>query len=190
MAELLLLQELLSDGADPEPRTLVLVGVTGDGKSSTGNTLCGRAAFATSDGLSSETAEPVPADYALSGEEPGAAAATRGLWRVIDTVGLADTSLPASEVAARFAPALPGSGLTSDGAGRGGSTDGLALGFGSELGLDAQAASTESAESEAAPNSVLARVTGTSPSARRRCACTSGTARASRRTPAPAPRRR
>ena len=103
MAELLLLQELLSDGADPEPRTLVLVGVTGDGKSSTGNTLCGRAAFATSDGLSSETAEPVPADYALSGEEPGAAAATRGLWRVIDTVGLADTSLPASEVAARFA---------------------------------------------------------------------------------------
>ena len=68
MAELLLLQELLADGADPEPRTVVLVGVTGDGKSSTGNTLCGRPAFATSDGLSSATAEPVPADYALSGE--------------------------------------------------------------------------------------------------------------------------
>jgi len=73
---------------------VVLVGVTGDGKSSTGNTLCGRQAFRTSDGLCSATAACEHADYLQLG--------ACGLMRVVDTIGLQDTALPAAEVLRRF----------------------------------------------------------------------------------------
>ena len=76
--------------------SVVVVGVTGDGKSTTCNTLCGRAAFDTSGGLSSETADCAHADYlCLDGGE------VREM-RVVDTIGLHDTSLPAAEVMKRF----------------------------------------------------------------------------------------
>ena len=81
---------------DGGPRTIVLVGVTGEGKSSTGNSLCGRAAFAVSDGLCSETAAVAHADYLLIADDVQE-------MRVIDTVGLSDTDLPADEVMRRFA---------------------------------------------------------------------------------------
>ena len=79
------------DGA-VERRTVVLAGVTGDGKSSTGNSVCGRAAFATSGGLRSETRAHAVADYRHGG----------AFWRVIDTIGLEDTCLPQLEVLRRF----------------------------------------------------------------------------------------
>ena len=75
--------------------TVVLVGVTGEGKSSTGNTLCGRPAFRVSAGLCSATSECAHADYLQLGE--------CGITRIIDTLGLQDTNLPASEVMRRFA---------------------------------------------------------------------------------------
>ena len=73
---------------------VVLVGVTGEGKSSTGNTLCGRQAFRVSAGLCSATAECAHADYLQLGE--------CGVTRVVDTLGLQDTDLPAAEVMRRF----------------------------------------------------------------------------------------
>ena len=76
---------------EPE-RALVLVGVTGDGKSSTGNTLAGREVFEVSAGLSSETSRCAHADFICSA----------GLYRVVDTVGLHDTNLRAEEVLTRF----------------------------------------------------------------------------------------
>ncbi|CAE7339725.1 CACNA1G [Symbiodinium pilosum] len=72
--------------------TVVLVGVTGDGKSSTGNALCGQAVFPVSGGLHSETQELAHADYLCGGS----------FWRVIDTVGLNDTGLSQAEVLDRF----------------------------------------------------------------------------------------
>lgn len=82
------------NGRDPDDAlSVVLVGVTGDGKSSTGNTLVGRPAFRVSSGLCSETAACEHADYVHE---------QCGPIRVIDTIGLHDTGLPASEVLARF----------------------------------------------------------------------------------------
>ena len=75
-----------------ERQTVVLVGVTGDGKSSTGNTLCGSEAFKVSGGLASETQELAHADYLHRAS----------FWRVIDTVGLQDTGLKQKEVLDRF----------------------------------------------------------------------------------------
>lgn len=80
---------------DDAPHCVVLVGVTGDGKSSTGNTLSGTASFEVSAGLSSATQASACADYMLM--PPPA------FYRVVDTVGLHDTGLPADEVLRRFA---------------------------------------------------------------------------------------
>ena len=77
-----------------ETVTVVLVGNSGEGKSTTGNTLSGRSAFAVQSGLSSVTQVCEKADYLDL---------THGtLMRVVDTIGLHDTSLPAAEVLERF----------------------------------------------------------------------------------------
>lgn len=78
--------------AGVDRQTVVLVGVTGDGKSSTGNTLCGAEAFRVSGGFKSETQECAHADYLRGG----------AFWRVVDTVGLHDTGLSQKEVLDRF----------------------------------------------------------------------------------------
>ncbi|KAJ1632254.1 AIG1-type guanine nucleotide-binding (G) domain-containing protein [Pavlovales sp. CCMP2436] len=78
-----------------EVRALVLVGVTGDGKSSTGNTLSAGSSFEVSAGLSSATQTCSHADYMLMQPLPA-------FYRVVDTLGLHDTGLPAAEVMARF----------------------------------------------------------------------------------------
>ena len=53
----------LDDDEASSQRTIVMVGVTGDGKSTTANTLCGTDAFDTSASFGSETAEAAHADY-------------------------------------------------------------------------------------------------------------------------------
>lgn len=78
------------------PWSLVVVGVTGDGKSTTCNTLCGSDLFETSDSLSSETSECAHADYLLLSDDGPVEC------RVVDTIGMQDTSLPADEVMRRF----------------------------------------------------------------------------------------
>ena len=87
-----LLAALSLEGEEVVRKTVVLVGVTGDGKSSTGNSLCGLLAFKTSGGLQSETQAPTFSDYRRAGT----------FWRVIDTIGLEDTGLPRTEVLRRF----------------------------------------------------------------------------------------
>ena len=76
--------------------SLVVVGVTGDGKSTTCNTLAGSEIFDTSGGLGSETTRCSHADYLYIGDEVRET-------RVVDTIGLHDTGLPAQEVMRRFA---------------------------------------------------------------------------------------
>ena len=92
MAALQKLMAALAMDGQVERRTVVLAGVTGDGKSSTGNSLCGVGAFKTSGGLVSETRSHAMADYRHGGR----------FWRVIDTIGLEDTCLPSLEVLRRF----------------------------------------------------------------------------------------
>mmetsp|Transcript_47018 Transcript_47018/g.125843 ORF Transcript_47018/g.125843 Transcript_47018/m.125843 type:complete len:288 (-) Transcript_47018:129-992(-) len=79
--------------ASVDRRVVVLVGVTGDGKSSTANTLCGAEAFSVSSGFQSETRDCQGADYLRGGVS----------WRVVDTVGLHDTDLSQQEAMDRFA---------------------------------------------------------------------------------------
>ena len=88
-----------SDGPAEEsasPHVVVLVGITGEGKSTTGNTLSRTHAFAVSDGLSSATQGPAHIDY-IQIDATGFRE-----YRVVDTIGLHDTSLPAAEVMRRF----------------------------------------------------------------------------------------
>ena len=77
--------------------TVVVVGVTGDGKSSTCNTLAAQSAFAVSDGPASQTAVNSYHDFI------GVHAGELTQLRVVDTIGLHDTCLPAAEVMKRFA---------------------------------------------------------------------------------------
>jgi AIG1 family len=71
---------------EPERVVMCVVGVTGSGKSSTANTLCGRqyAQFARSSALTSVTKAVSYRDYDFM----------EGQWRIIDTPGLKDTNLP------------------------------------------------------------------------------------------------
>ena len=78
---------------ESDRRTVVLVGVTGDGKSSTGNTLAAQDAFRVAAGFSSATQTVEHQDYFYRGGR---------CWRVIDTIGLHDTGLAAGEVMVRF----------------------------------------------------------------------------------------
>jgi len=88
-----LLSQLAAAEADAQDRrVIVLVGVTGDGKSSTGNTLANAPAFAVSSGLSSATQENSHADF-MDGD-----VATR----VVDTIGFCDTSLTHEACLERF----------------------------------------------------------------------------------------
>ena len=88
-----LLNQLAALNVDAsDRRAIVLAGVTGDGKSSTGNTLSGRAAFAVSSGLASATQECAPSDYMHDDEA----------YRVVDTIGMHDTGLSAADVSERF----------------------------------------------------------------------------------------
>ena len=73
------LMEALAMHGTMQQRACVVVGVTGDGKSTTGNTLCGRDAFETSAGLSSTTRGHAIATYTAGGSLSGT------LWRVVDT---------------------------------------------------------------------------------------------------------
>jgi hypothetical protein len=82
----------LSRKSDPEPnrRVLLVVGITGAGKSSTSNTLAGRLhkAFATGNTVTSITQAASQRDYDFVNEP----------FRVIDTPGLCDTTRSAENV--------------------------------------------------------------------------------------------
>ena len=97
------------------PRAVVLVGVTGSGKSSVGCALAGIAdAFGISGGLASATSGAESADYTYvssfrsqpSHESNGSGgtggSSVRRAYRVIDTIGLQDTSFSSAEVIRRF----------------------------------------------------------------------------------------
>ena len=97
--------ERLDDAESAPPRSIVLVGVTGSGKSSVGSSIVGSgsgsssaAAFAVSAGFRSETSEAAHAEVARLGSSDG----KLRTYRVVDTIGLQDTTLPAAETVERF----------------------------------------------------------------------------------------
>jgi hypothetical protein len=88
----LLSQLVAAEAVASDRRVIVLAGVTGDGKSSTGNTLVGAPVFDVSGGLCSATQECSHADF-MDGEMA---------TRVVDTVGFCDTSLTHEATLERF----------------------------------------------------------------------------------------
>ena len=78
------------DVVDPKRRVLVVVGITGSGKSSTANTLAGRThkQFSLSNSVTSVTQSVSFRDYDFVNET----------WRIIDTPGLCDTNKKPEEV--------------------------------------------------------------------------------------------
>ncbi len=88
------LSELVAESADASDRRVVLLcGVTGDGKSSTANTLHGSQNFEVSDGLSSATQKSSYGDFIAPGNVP---------TRVIDTIGFSDTTLSHAQTLDHF----------------------------------------------------------------------------------------
>ena len=107
----------LPEGAEPT-RAVVLVGATGSGKSSVGCALVGNpGTFGVSGGLRSATAAPACADFAAAPGSDAAEGSGRDgpavITRVVDTVGMHDSSLPAATAMQRlcaFEDLLPPSG--------------------------------------------------------------------------------
>ena len=95
------LETALETALDAPSRVVVLVGVTGGGKSSVGCVLAASSsAFGVSSGFSSATLLPAHADYtSIPHADPHAVRATT---RVIDTVGFHDTTAPAAVAMRRF----------------------------------------------------------------------------------------
>lgn len=105
--------ERLDDAETAPSRSIVLVGVTGSGKSSVGSSILGSGdnssgagggtakappPFAISAGLQSKTSEAAHGEVGRLSHSDG----KLRTYRVVDTIGLHDTTLPAAETVERF----------------------------------------------------------------------------------------
>lgn len=103
--------ERLDEAERASPRAIVLVGVTGSGKSSVGSSILGAdnssgsggttkssPPFAISAGLQSKTSEAAHGEVGRLSHNDG----KLRTYRVVDTIGLHDTTLPAAETIERF----------------------------------------------------------------------------------------
>lgn len=77
----------------PQKTTIVMVGPTGQGKSTLGNIIAGSTVFGTSDDFDSETIEAAHSDFTKNQRQ----------YRVIDTIGFLDTRMGAAENMDKFA---------------------------------------------------------------------------------------